>query len=851
MDCRYSHTGSGFSRLNARRFLPVVTSTRYRALARNGPEPDWYFAVKLAKLLFKPKWQDSDAAVRRSAIASAVNDPELSAALPEMARRDADASVRLAALQRLGDYEAWRERSTGDNDASVRSAAREAYVSMLCSGLKGAPPVARRIAELETLSEDEIERVAASAAEVALRREASTRVTKQIFLAQRAAADADATLRLELVERVGDTTLLERIAERTRKTDKAVSRRARARLQSFAIATGDAAAIAERARSLCERLENLMRAPHDQTAAELAAIQSEWQALGNAVPAPLAARFHGASGLILKALAPRPVTPPEPVAPVIEPPPPQPAPNVAPPAPRIDEHAAERARVERARQKTLQHEFENRLKEFSESLEAGDSTAAHRLHARVDEMRVALAEVPHALRELLERLQARYAELKQWQHWSNNQRRRTLCADIEGLIGSGLHPDAVATRVHDAREEWQRLNVTESVTDGTEAAAGLAHRFHAVCARALRPTRAYFAKRKEVRQTHAQEIEALVARAGAIADDSNDWKTIAEIQSQASRALRALDGVEPRLRTELAARLKNVIARMAALAGAHEAEVESAKTRLITQAAALVGSEHAVREVRELQKRWTALGNGRRATDQKQWREFRAACDAVFGKLDEVRKQREEASAEARAQIQSVLDDYTNLAAVTSDDLEDVRRRLRELDARWSAVANDDRAAVKRQRELRDAIALRIKNFERRKRLSRFHAALQRYAALAADPAADLQTLTSAAEFDASLAVRQALVQAGASSTPDDADARGILVRLEFLAGVESPDEDRQLRMNHQVQRLSSRMREGANVNPERELSDLLQQWFAQAPQLAMLEERFAAAANAAVESLP
>ena len=73
--------------------------------------------MKIGKLLFKPKWQDKDAAVRRVAVGEE-NDPDLIAALPELVRSDPDASVRLAALKRLNDYELWRERSTGDTDAA-------------------------------------------------------------------------------------------------------------------------------------------------------------------------------------------------------------------------------------------------------------------------------------------------------------------------------------------------------------------------------------------------------------------------------------------------------------------------------------------------------------------------------------------------------------------------------------------------------------------------------------------------------------------------------------------------------------------------------------------------------------
>lgn len=81
--------------------------------------------MKLAQFLFKPKWQDKNAEVRRQAVAND-SDAQLSAALPEIARSDADAGVRIVALKRLNDYESWRERSTGDSDGDVRRLARNA-----------------------------------------------------------------------------------------------------------------------------------------------------------------------------------------------------------------------------------------------------------------------------------------------------------------------------------------------------------------------------------------------------------------------------------------------------------------------------------------------------------------------------------------------------------------------------------------------------------------------------------------------------------------------------------------------------------------------------------------------------
>jgi hypothetical protein len=87
----------------------------------------------------------------------------------------------------------------------------------------------------------------------------------------------------------------------------------------------------------------------------------------------------------------------------------------------------------------------------------------------------------------------------------------------------------------------------------------------------------------------------------------------------------------------------------------------------------------------------------------------------------------------------------------------------------------------------------------------------------------------------------------------DDADeaARNLLVRLEFIAGIASPEEDRQRRMDFQVARLSARMRGGAALAPERELDEVLSAWFGQPPLVLELEQRFERAAKAATDILP
>lgn len=846
--------------------------------------------MRLAQLLFKPKWQDKDASVRRVAVATDA-DAELIAALPRLLREDPDAGVRLAALKRLNEYEHWRERSTGDSDNSLRRSARAAYLGLLCAQ-GAAPTIQRRIAELDTLAPDELERVAIQAGDRQLRGAALERVSRQGLLADRVLADPDPQLRLVILERIADAALLERIAERARKTDKNVSRRARERRDAMRISAGDAAAINDKARGLCERVQALMRAPDASIQTELASIDNAWNSLGAAIAPDLLSRYRGARTLALQAhhLLQNPQIATVAEAPaeedVAETAPIETATASAPPSAEIALALASKARfdaaiaaaraeavIERERHQASLQEIQGLLPDLAAAIDNGDSAAAQALQARISAGAQALRDVPAQLQRELAPLEARYAQMKQWRHWSNNQRRRALCTEIEALIGSGLHPDALATKVREAREEWQKMDAAEALAGDAEPAGGMSRRFQALCAKALHPAKEYFSKRKEVRKSHGDDIEALLARSAAIANDNSDWKALTTLRQETSAALRALDGVDPRSRTTLAKRLKSAIARIGGLVEKHEGGIEQAKQGLIQEATALAGrgdQANLPRGARELQKRWTELGNGRRSTDQRQWREFRAACDAVFGKLDEARKEREN-QAEAtrreqdarvsatRAQAQELLAEFEAIAQDQLGAIDALKSRLRDLDGRWQAAGVEERGIVQRQREARDAIAVRLKDAARQQRLSRYTTAMQKYTLLRsiengapADNVRWAETGVCTAEFEGPLESRYALAvvpQTVGDETDDD--ARDNLVRLEFLAGIESPSEDRQLRMNHQVRRLSSRMREGLAASPEQELASLLAEWFGRAPQAQALELRFAHAASVAIDALP
>src|SRR5690606_32333076 len=255
-------------------------------------------------------------AVRREAVAS-VDDPALRAALPQLTREDPDPGVRLAALRRLADPGLAQGLAHDDADPTVRAAAATLWRELLCGAHPSTPPLAERLRLLRAQDSVElIEHLLRHGVESELRTAALERTTRVSLLAERALADPDPALRAAALERIDDEGQLERLAEKARRSDKRIQRQARERLEALRIARGEPAAIAARARELCEALERLVHEPGGDLRAP--SIEADWLALGDAVPAELATRFGNARRLLEHAreVAQRPpVAEPESVTP--------------------------------------------------------------------------------------------------------------------------------------------------------------------------------------------------------------------------------------------------------------------------------------------------------------------------------------------------------------------------------------------------------------------------------------------------------------------------------------------------------------------------------------------------------
>lgn len=853
----------------------------------------------LAKL-FKPRWQSKDASVRRTAVVSDTS-PELIEALPRLARSDADPSVRLAALKRVADIGLAHALSNDDAAPEVRKAAESLWLDLMSGRHAQAPEAEIRLRLLGAQDDVRlIEYLAEHGKETALRAAALERVTRPALLQERILGERDSALRLATLERIDDEAQLERIAERSRKTDKQVHRRAREKIDAMKLARGDDASVTERARELCERIEKQLRSGIDDPD-----VQAQWDAIAARAPEIFVRRFDSAKSLLERARDPahiamlrerasalagfdqelaaldRDISHAAPAlhaqlsermsglaelwstldesaaslrqgagqrlatltasletlarqhAEAED----QAAVRHALNRKRIDDEHAARDRVadsaaRSARRQQALTDLDSALQTIERALESGHSSDAEAAHAPLLAVRAAIdGELPSGLRERYASAEAGYADISQWRRWGANQRRTHICEDIEALPEAGLHPDALATRIREAQAEWTRIEASQP----SPQADPLTRRFRAACRRAIEPARPYFEKRDELRSSASAELIALIERGSALPEQIDDWKALSALRRELAAALRDLDRVDPRQRKALADRIKAALTGIDERVDAHDQGIASAKDALIAAAVALAeGSDRraAIVSSRDLQKRWQATGNGARRRDEQQWKQFRSAVDAVYAAADQERDQIASQERQRRDDASALC---SELEALASTDTAPERGEVQRISDAFLAIAINDDGLRQRFRNAQDALRLAAQTRQHAAVRARYVTWLEHWRIcrsvercdLEVDTARDRIAALPTNELDRELMDERfhAAISGIIAASADESEFRDALIRLEQFAGLDSPEADRQRRMDLQVGQLSAHLRGDSRNDATTQLTQSMTTW--------------------------
>ncbi len=285
--------------------------------------------------------------------------------------------------------------------------------------------------------------------------------------------------------------------------------------------------------------------------------------------------------------------------------------------------------------KKIDHEaIDKLLGEFEAHLEEGRVAEAEAASKGIDKLLGAATPPAQVLRRL-QRARAQKDRLAGWARWGTDKAREQLIAEAEALLAGEPDIGERARAVPLLRREWKNLDAHGG------AAQALWKRFDKALEAAYKPV-------AEQRAIEAAAQEAARAARTAMLEEWEAWYPTAggdfkaldakrEAMSQQWRsAPRAGFGDERKLRKRFDALLAKIDKQLDEARKAESIRLED----LVTQAEALKDQPDlgaAMNAAKTLQRRWKEDVTGvrlRHGEDQKFWRRFRSACDAVFARRD-------------------------------------------------------------------------------------------------------------------------------------------------------------------------------------------------------------------------
>lgn len=357
------------------------------------------------------------------------------------------------------------------------------------------------------------------------------------------------------------------------------------------------------------------------------------------------------------------------------------------------------------------------LEKTEAALDGGHLAETHQHLLAIDEMLHGGAS-DAALRARIDSVQARYAQLKGWQHWAGGLARDELTQQAEALAAvAGGPPEARTVKlsikqqaevIQDMRNRWKELDHLGGATS-----RALWQRFDTALKAAYEPVAAHLKLLQAQREQNLLARQTLVQALGEATlpdpdpnpgNDPARWRPVAEALEHHLTEWRKLGPVEHTVpRKAQAALLAQWEAAVQRLQGPLQQARQAAQTarqalvararELAAQAAAGTAGRDTVPQVRELQATWQQQAKSlplQRGVENSLWADFKGAIDSIFAARDAAFNARDAEFKAHAAERQALIQRLEELAPDTPEA--QLKRALSELQGLWQRCGPAPRA---------------------------------------------------------------------------------------------------------------------------------------------------------------
>ncbi len=418
------------------------------------------------------------------------------------------------------------------------------------------------------------------------------------------------------------------------------------------------------------------------------------------------------------------------------------------------------------------------------------------------------------------------SKMSDWQNFAIEPKLVELCESMEKLIDTKAHPDKLAKEISTLQNNWKGLGHTD-ISDQHWL------RFKAAADLAYAPCSVFFEQRKITQKDNLAKREPLVSQMDAILtqtdwDNAPDYKQV-ELSlrnlSNEWRKIKDVDRHAGQKQWDRLVKIRDLIYQKLDLV--YDANFEQ-KQQIIAKVNTLADgtvNDDSLDKLKLFQSRWKQIGITRRKQDQEAWNLFRAAGDRLFDKVKGARNQK-------RALEDQQIDAYRDIikeihsVAKSASNLADGDSEFALLSERYKALPplpktfpeklierleSEYRRAEEAYSQAHDRLIQASKDDVIHKLREKADLCGELEAAIIGGDntsATDIkQKLESTLIGDKSLEKRfEARLLAVAEADKSAANkARTLLcIDLEILLGIASPEHDKALRMQIQLDRMKS-----------------------------------------------
>lgn len=341
-------------------------------------------------------------------------------------------------------------------------------------------------------------------------------------------------------------------------------------------------------------------------------------------------------------------------------------------------------------------QLEQQLSQLEAALENGQIVSVKHLERQLRAMEI--KHWPERLRDRAQVALQEFARMQSWAKWSGQVSREQLVQTAEELASLSLAPKEIQNTVSALRQQWKEMEHSASGGVGRE----LWLRFDAACTKAYAPAAQFFQEQAQLRHDNAnkaqQFLDHLAQHIPSLMAEPIAWRSLQQSTHQIEKEWRSIGVIERKLKSGLDNQFDVLLHTLQHALNEQRQLEKQQRQHLIAQAQKIeAGARNGVDQVKSLQEQWQQGSTSsilRQQDEQKLWKEFRAACDAVFEQRKEFGKQEQEQRLQHLAAKQALCLELENALNSPLPQLKQVKNEVTQAWKTIGWVPKNDEAEI-------------------------------------------------------------------------------------------------------------------------------------------------------------